>query len=168
VNNAALRVVCGESDKHQIPPAPQSQTGNERSAWLLHLEDGQSLAIARQQVIEYLAKVESRWVPDCHPQCSRILLWRDQVLPLLGVEKGRRGRHEHVLVIGYVDAENSTLTHRIALSLCQPPIDISVRDLDQCTPADSQTDYWRGAITACFAHQDAAVPIVDFNRLKGE
>jgi hypothetical protein len=137
---------------------------NERHAWLLHLEDGQPLAIARQQVVEYLADVESRRVPDCHPQCSRIVLWRGQVLPLLGAGKGKRGKHAHVLVIGYVGAGSDDTTYRIALSLFQPPTDVSVRDSEQCEPAAALADYWRGAIAACFNYQGEAIPIVDFNQ----
>ena len=161
----ALRLVSSGQRETPAQAAIQSQAGNERGAWLLRLEDGEALAIARQQVIEYVANVVSRWVPDCHPRCSRILLWRNQVLPLLGVAKGAHSHHAHVLIIGYLDSARADITHRIALGLQQPPLDINVRDLDQCAPAAEQALYWRGAIAACFAHQGAAVPIVNFNQL---
>ncbi len=165
MNATSLRRVSGGAAGSSAQPSSESQAGNERGAWLLRLEDGEPLAIARQQVIEYLAGVVSRRVPDCHPHCSRIVLWRNQVLPLLGVGKGAHSHHEHVLIIGYIDATHADTTHRIALSLQQPPVDIGVRDLDQCTPAAEQAQYWRGAIAACFTHQGEAVPILDFNRL---
>ena len=134
----------------------------QRNAWLLTLSNQQTLAIAQQQVVEYLSHIDAVQVPDCHPRCDQVLLWRDHVLPILGAAGGQP-HHSHLLVAAYVRNLNGrNHAERIALALAEPPAAIRVEDDCQCDPTADQLAYWQDAIRACFLHDGQPVAIVDF------
>ena len=130
----------------------------QRSAWHLILENGQHLAIAQQQVLEYLHQVDAIQVPDCAQRCQQILLWRNHMVPVLGVADDVT-RHSHLLVILF---QNGPHTDYVALALTSPPGSILVRDGDQCEAADTQTAYWQDALQCCIELENAKIALVDF------
>jgi hypothetical protein len=135
----------------------------QRPAWLLTLSNLNTLAIAQQQVVEYSTGLPAQHVPDCSPQCHHVVLWRNTVLPLIGVDANDEINNLlHLLVISYVHPLGNGL---MALSLTQPPQAINVSDNDQCEPQDVQLQYWHGAVAACFQHEEHIIPIVDFGKL---
>ena len=147
-------------------------------AWCISLSNGQLLAVAQQQVVEYLTNVNACVVPHCNPHCNQVMVWRERVLPLWGIDGNHDSaitqHHAHVLVISYRDQQSAHQQPQtepqppgelLALSLSSAPLLISVRDEDQCLPAVSQQQYWRQAILACFQHQDKPVPVINFARL---
>ncbi|MGC1510418.1 chemotaxis protein CheW [Ketobacter sp.] len=135
----------------------------QRPAWLLTLSNHNTLAIAQQQVVEYSTGLSAHHVPDCSFQCHHVVLWRNTVLPIIGIgSKNAINNVPHLLVISYVHSLGNGL---IALSLTQPPQAINVSDQDQCSPQDEQVEYWQGAVAACFQHDENVIPIVDFGKL---
>jgi len=134
----------------------------QRNAWQLTLSNRQPLAIAQEQMVEYLSHVDATAVPDCHERCAQVVVWRGHVLPVLGAV-GQQLHHEHLMVVAYVSQENSTpKAQRIALSLLQTPEALVVTDEQQCEPSEEQQAYWGNSILACVLKQDEPVVIVDF------
>ena len=129
----------------------------QRCAWHLVLINQQSLAIAQEQVVEYVGASECRWVPDCSELCDHIVLWRDQVVPVLGLQ--HHATHcQHLLIVAYEGG-------LVALALARQPESIVVRDEDQTVAAEQQLEYWGTGILACIQLAGQPLPIVDFARL---
>lgn len=143
----------------------------QRDAWSLTLADGHGLAIAQQQVQEYLSNISAHIVPGCRSHCQQVVLWRKKVLPLWGAEKLDAARsiqvHKHVLIISYQDLNADSIGQAdwIAICLSKQPQLISVSDGDQCEPSAEQEEYWKYSLLACFRYLDEIIPIVDFSRL---
>lgn len=129
----------------------------QRHAWLLVLNDQQPLVIAREQVVEYVGAHDCHWVPDCAQRCSHVVLWRNQVVAVLGLEQ-QASLCQHLLVVAHPGGV-------IALALARQPQSIVVMDQDQCAATAELQEYWRNGILACIQTQGQVLPIVDFGRL---
>lgn len=151
----------------------------QRDAWCLKLSNQQTLAVAQQQVVEYLTHVSACVVPRSNPDCNQVILWRDRVVPVWGADPIAdctvTQQHVHILVISYLESvvqdesvakdgtePNSAL---LALSLTMAPVLLSVCDDDRCQPSSSQLDYWQQSILACFQYQNNPVPVIGFSQL---
>lgn len=134
----------------------------QRNAWLLTLENHHTIAIAQQQVVEYLHLKDAITVPASHPRCQQVILWRDRIVPLLGTDSHPTLRHEHVLVILYRHGDQAQY---LALSLQQPPVDVVVRDADQCSADLAQQTYWHDALLCCVQTNNGKAGLVDFSKL---
>lgn len=140
----------------------------QRDAWYLTLTNKQTLAIAQQQVVEYLTGVQGYVVPSAHVDCDQVILWRKQMLPLWGLSQYRSATlqpvHRHVMVISYLD--ESQTAQLLAISLASAPVLVTVEEGDVCNPTDQQKTYWKQALLSCFQCQGNAVPIVNFAALE--
>ena len=144
----------------------------QRDAWCLRLTNQQTLAVAQQQVVEYLTNVSACLVPKSNPECNQVILWRDRVLPVWGTNSSSEYSaielHSHILVISYLDNAmvGDDKPQLLALSLSMAPVLLSVCDEDQCQPSPAQSDFWKTSILACFQYQNSPVPVINFFRLR--
>lgn len=133
----------------------------ERPAWHLILENQQAIAIAQQQVVEYLHQSGSILIPDCAERCQQVLVWRNRIVPLLGACSDNT-IHQHVLIILYTRHQRA---ETVALALQSPPQPVVVRNQDQCEPDLIQQSYWQAALQCCVQLNQRKIALVNFANL---
>ena len=137
----------------------------QRHAWHLELTDGHHIAIAKNQVIEYLSNQSGFPIPDCNKLCNQVIDWRQKILPILGCTNNNNTLHQHILIIHFSSNTDQKET-LIALSLKSPPSLIQVDDSNACKPSDDLIQYWNSAILSCFEEKGVFIPIINFYQLE--
>lgn len=135
------------------------------NAWLLDVGAGMQVAVADNEIVEYLRSPIIRTVPLTPPYCSSVVFWRDQqMLPLFNLALLTQPQFdtntEHLGVLAYQARPKTPLRH-IGIALYAPPEKILVRDDDACSWPEYYPEFWTTLTLALFTHNGMSTPILD-------
>jgi len=143
---------------------------SEADAWLLNPGPGLQAAVGALELVHLLPDTPTLFeVPHCPPHCHRVLVWQEEILPLVDLATRLMGRPPAdtpglIAVVAYQEQPNAEPNHG-ALALDTPPTRIRVNDAHACALPEGQ-DHWRPLAIACFDHAGSVpVPVLDLQRL---
>ena len=145
---------------------------NENSvrAWLLEFSRNQIAAVGLHEIVEVLSRPKLYHVPLSDVRCHQVLVWRDEILPVVnfGAERQANGKDAAMggavtAIAVYQTVPGEPLRHG-ALELRVMPKTISVADNMACALPDSAS-YIRDLAISCFSYENLAVPVIDLTRV---
>lgn len=139
-------------------------------AWLLEFSRNQIAAVGLHELVEVLSRPKLYHVPMASRRCHQVLVWRDEILPVVnfGADAGMdfadaaAGGAVTAIVV-YQTVPGEPLRHG-ALELGVMPKTISVADNMACALPDSSSAINELAIS-CFSYENLAVPVIDLTRV---
>ncbi len=139
-------------------------------AWLLEFSRSQIAAVGLHELVEVLSRPKLYHVPMASTQCHQVLVWRDEILPVVnfGVDVGMDPTDTApggavTAIAVYQTVPGEPLRHG-ALELNVMPKTISVTDNMACALPNSASFINELAIS-CFSYENLAVPIIDLTRV---
>lgn len=139
-------------------------------AWLLEFSRIQIAAVGLHELVEVLSRPKLYHVPMATPRCHEVLVWRDQILPVVNFgavsseDAGAPTVNGAVTAIAvYQTVPGEPLRHG-ALELSVMPKTITVADDMACALPDSSSPLNELAIS-CFSYENLAVPVIDLTRI---
>ena len=143
---------------------------NSVQAWLLEFTRNQIAAVGLHELVEVLSRPKLYHVPMTTPRCHQVLVWRDEILPVVnfgtvpGVEPDDTTTGGAVTAIAvYQTVPGEPLRHG-ALELSIMPRTVTVADNMACALPDASSPINELAIS-CFSYENLAVPIIDLARV---
>lgn len=139
-------------------------------AWLLEFSRDQVAAVGLHELLEVLSRPKLYHVPMASARCHQVLVWRDEILPVvdLGADPtsmpGDAPPSGAVTAIAvYQTVPGEPLRHG-ALQLNGMPKTITVADNLACALPESHSSISKLAIS-CFSYENLAVPVIDLTRV---
>jgi hypothetical protein len=139
-------------------------------AWLLEFSRHQFAAVGLHELVEVLSRPKLYHVPMASTRSHQVLVWRDEILPVISFASDSGGALDDVLPGGAVTAiavyqtvPGEPLRHG-ALQLTVMPKTVTVADNMACALPESHSSISDLAI-ACFSYQNLAVPVIDLTRV---
>lgn len=145
---------------------------NESSvrAWLLEFSRNQIAAVGLHEIVEVLSRPKLYHVPLADTRCHQVLVWRDEILPVVDFGAARGANDDRAAPGGAVTAiavyqtvPGEPLRYG-ALELAVMPKTISVADNMACALPDSAS-YIEDLAISCFSYENLAVPVIDLTRV---
>lgn len=138
---------------------------SEANAWLLEFSEGLLAAVGERQMVHLLPSDTALFeVPRSPVYCSRLVIWHEQILPLMDLGLRLLGRpmvNQGLLAVVAFPGSRSTQTSHGALLLNAPPVRLRVNDSQACVLPDS-LQIWRQLAVACFEQAEIGlVPVLD-------
>jgi len=139
-------------------------------AWLLEFSRHQIAAVGLHELVEVLSHPKLYHVPLASARCHQVLVWRDEILPVVNFDDEIGSDSMDHLAGGAVTAiavyqtvPGEPLRHG-ALELTVMPKTVSVSDNMACAlPASSS---WIADLAiSCFSYENLAVPVIDLTRV---
>jgi hypothetical protein len=139
-------------------------------AWLLEFSRNQSAAVGLHELVEVLSRPKLYYVPMATSRCHQVLVWRDEILPVVNFgavpgtesEDGTTGGAVTAIAV-YQTVPGEPLRHG-ALELSVMPKTVTVADNMACALSDASSSINELAIS-CFSYENLAVPIIDLTRV---
>lgn len=139
---------------------------NRVQAWLLELSGNRLAAVGLHELVEVLSRPKLYHVPMATPICHQVLVWRDEILPVVnfGAEsEGTASGGALTAITVYQTVAGEPLRHG-ALELSVMPRTVTVADSMACDLPDSSPSINELAIS-CFSYENVAVPVIDLTRV---
>ncbi len=135
------------------------------SAWILTDNAGLAFAVAEVEMIEYLIAPSTFAVPQTPDYCTRVMPWRDQLLPIIQLNKLLKPDsyvdYRHIGVLAYQNAPGQDLKY-IAVALGQSPYRVSVSDRGSAPIPDIyRVPAYRPLVRSVFRLDEIQVPVLD-------
>jgi len=139
-------------------------------AWLLEFNRQQVAAVGLHELVEVLSRPKLYHVPMSGPRSHQVLVWRDEILPVVGFgadndsefEEGVFGAAVTAIAV-YQTVPGEPLRHG-ALQLSGMPKTVTVADNMACALPDARSSIGDLAIS-CFFYDNFAVPVIDLTRV---
>ncbi len=141
-------------------------------AWVMDVGAGRRVAAGTHHVVEYLLSPNTIGLPLAPAHCPAVLIWREQIIPsvnLAGLSSSAQpGTHEWrgAVVLAYQEEPGKPLRYG-ALLVYAAPEETWVSD-DMACPLPEESTAFQYFTSACFAHEEQAVPVVDTTKLFSE
>jgi len=139
-------------------------------AWLLEFDRQQVAAVGLHELVEVLSRPKLYHVPMSGPRSHQVLVWRDEILPVVGFGSDSDGESEGDMLRAAVTAiavyqtvPGEPLRHG-ALQLSGMPKVVSVADNMACALPDTRSSIGDLAIS-CFFYDNFSVPVIDLTRV---
>lgn len=135
----------------------------EASAWLLTLDAELRAAVGEREMIHLVQAPALFAIPDTPPYCRHVLLWQDEIVPVLDLAAWLRGDRAAAKppLVGIFAYQTPTATIAYgALPLLAAPARRRVSD-DQACALPEQPPGWARVALSCFREGDRPVPILD-------
>jgi chemotaxis signal transduction protein len=139
-------------------------------AWLLEFSRSQIAAVGLHELVEVLSRPKLYHVPMATSRCHQVLVWRDEILPVVDFGAAAGTESEDATAGGAVTAiavyqtvPGEPLRHG-ALELSVMPRTVTVADNMACALPDSSSSINELAIS-CFSYENLAVPVIDLTRV---
>lgn len=135
-------------------------------AWLLEFSRSRIAAVGLHEIVEVLSRPKLYHVPMTDVRCHQVLVWRDEILPVVNFGAdvdGRSAGGAVTAVAVYQTVPGEPLRHG-ALELSVMPKTISVADSMACALPDSAS-YIEDLAISCFSYENLAVPVIDLTRV---
>lgn len=135
-------------------------------AWLLECGGSLTIAVGDHEMAELLPPAKSHAVAGTPAHCSRVLLWHDDIVPVMDVAAlhggGPAERDEsYYCLLHYQEAPNAPL-RQVAIEVDSAPARIQVDDAQLCEfPRDCDSSLLKPVTLSCFTHGAKSVLIVD-------
>ena len=143
---------------------------SEVNAWLLDLGEGLLAAIGELELVHLLPDAPALLdVPQSPAYCRKVLVWQQEILPLLNLAARLLGRpviggSGLVAVTAYQEHPGADPRYG-ALMLSAPPVRVRVADSQACGLPETQSG-WRCLALACFEHAGCgSVPVLDLAKV---
>ena len=139
-------------------------------AWLLEFSRIQIAAVGLHELLEVLSRPKLYHVPMASARCHQVLVWRDEILPVVDFSADPTSESDDAASGGAVTAiavyqtvPGEPLRHG-ALQLNAMPKTITVADNMACALPESQPSLSELAIS-CFSYENLAIPVIDLTRV---
>ncbi len=138
-------------------------------AWVMDVGAGWQVAAGAPHVVEYLLAPETIDVPRAPGHCAGLLIWRDQIIPVIDFAPPSVERRappappRRAVILAYQEGPAQALRFG-ALLVTAAPTEAWVSD-DMAGPLTQMPALFRPVARACFVQQDRAIPILDTRRL---
>ena len=136
-------------------------------AWLLECGGSLTIAVGDHEMAELLPPAQSHAVAGTPAHCSRVLLWHDDIVPVMDVAAlhdgvvAARGDDAYYCLLHYQEAPNAPL-RQVAIEVDGAPARIQVDDAQLCEfPRDCDASLLKPVTLSCFTHGARSVLIVD-------
>ena len=143
---------------------------SEVNAWLLDLGEGLLAAVGALEMVHLLPDEPALFeIPQSPIYCRNVLVWQDEILPLMDLAARLLGRpgpvgQDLLAVLAFQEYPGAE-TRNGALLLKAPPIRIHVNDSQACDLPDSPSD-WQHLAIACFELAERRpVPVLDLAKV---
>lgn len=143
---------------------------NSAQAWLLEFSRNQVAAVGLHELVEVLSRPKLYHVPMASARCHHVLVWRDEILPVVNFSTDSRSELDDVLpgaavtaIAVYQTVPGEPLRHG-ALQLTAMPKTVTVVDNMACALPEAHSAISDLAIS-CFSYENLAVPVVDLTRV---
>ena len=139
-------------------------------AWFLEITRTQVAAVGLHELVEVLSRPKLYHVPMASPSCHQVLVWRDEILPV--VNFGAESGHDPIddssggavtAIAVYQTVPGEPLRHG-ALELSVMPRTVTVADNMACALPETSSLINDVAIS-CFSYENLAVPVIDLTRI---
>jgi chemotaxis signal transduction protein len=140
-------------------------------AWLLDVGGGYLVAAGATYVTEYLLAPEIIAVPRTPVHCPGVLLWREQLLPIVDLGKllhantASTAEWRHAVVLAWQDAPGKPLRHG-ALVVRAAPFEAFITD-DMACALPPEAPVFGQFANSCFSHEEQPIPVLDIALLFG-
>lgn len=141
---------------------------SQTRAWLLQLDEEQTIAVSNHHMAEYLLEPELIPTPVLQPYTLGMLDWRDSIIPVIDLlpflYPGQSARSNIVsaIVLAYQEMEGKPLQYA-GLGLHSIP-SITTVDESQACPIPPDL-LWQTLAGSCFSFEEQSVPIVKVSEL---
>jgi len=139
-------------------------------AWLLEFNRQQVAAVGLHELVEVLSRPKLYHVPMSGPRSHQVLVWRDEILPVVSFGNDSDGESEGEMsgaavtaITVYQTVPGEPLRHG-ALQLSGMPKTVTVADNMACALPDTRSSIGDLAIS-CFYYDNLAVPVIDLTRV---
>lgn len=139
-------------------------------AWLLEFARNRVAAVGLHELVEVLSRPKLYHVPMASTRCHQVLVWRDQILPVVDLGEGYRSDSDGedqggavTAIAVYQTVPGEPLRHG-ALQLTVMPKTVTVADNMACALSESRSLISELAIS-CFSFDNFAVPVIDLTRV---
>ena len=139
-------------------------------AWLLEFARNRMAAVGLHELVEVLSRPKLYHVPMASARCHQVLVWRDQILPVVDLGSEFRGESDDgeqggavTAIAVYQTVPGEPLRHG-ALQLTVMPKTVTVADNMACALPESGSPLGELAIS-CFSFDNFAVPVIDLTRV---
>lgn len=139
-------------------------------AWLLEFNRQQVAAVGLHELVEVLSRPKLYHVPMSGPRSHQVLVWRDEILPVVSFDTDSDGESEGetfgaavTAITVYQTVPGEPLRHG-ALQLSGMPKTVTVADNMACALPDTRSSIGDLAIS-CFYYDNFAVPVIDLTRV---
>ncbi len=139
-------------------------------AWLLEFSRNQVAAVGLHELLEVLSRPKLYHVPMASARCHQVLVWRDEILPVVDFGADPTSEPDDAAPGGavtaiavYQTAPGEPLRHG-ALQLNVMPKAITVADNMACALPESHPSLDELAIS-CFFYENLAIPVIDLTRV---
>ncbi len=139
-------------------------------AWLLDFSRNQLAAVGLHELLEVLSRPKLYHVPMASARCHNVLVWRDEILPVVDFSADPASKADDAASSGAVTAiavyqtvPGEPLRHG-ALQLNVMPKTVTVADNMACALPDSHSSLSELAIS-CFFYENLAIPVIDLTRV---
>ena len=143
---------------------------NSVRAWLLEFSRNRIAAVGLHEIVEVLSRPKRYHVPLTDARCHQVLVWRDEILPVVDFGAGHEANDDGAAAGGAVTAiavyqtvPGEPLRYG-ALELGVMPKTISVADSMACALPGSAA-YISDLAISCFSYENLAVPVIDLTRV---
>ena len=143
---------------------------NSAQAWLLEFSRQQVAAVGLHELVEVLSRPKLYHVPMSGPRSHQVLVWRDEILPVVAFGADANSGSDDALfgaavtaIAVYQTVPGEPLRHG-ALQLSGMPKTLTVADNMACALPDARSPISDLAIS-CFLHDHLAVPVIDLTRV---
>lgn len=145
-------------------------TETSAQAWLLEFNRQQVAAVGLHELLEVLSRPKLYHVPMSGTRSHQVLVWRDEILPVVGfgadgeseIEDGVFGAAVTAIAV-YQTVPGEPLRHG-ALQLSGMPKTVTVADNMACALPETRSPVGDLAIS-CFFYENFAVPVIDLTRV---
>jgi chemotaxis signal transduction protein len=139
-------------------------------AWILAFGDRQIAAVGLHELVEVLSRPKLYHVPMAGARCYQVLVWRDEILPVVSFGADTRSEPDDAryraavtAIAVYQTVPGEPLRHG-ALRLSAMPKTATVADDMACALSDCHSSMSDFAIS-CFSYENSAVPVIDLTRV---
>ena len=142
-------------------------TPDKNTAWILQVSHHHRVAVGQRELLHLADAAETFDVPLAPAHCAQVVLWRDNLLPLMDIAywlgvASTDGAKKYIGILGYQDKRGAAPQFG-ALWLAAPPVRATVSD-DQACPLSPDAP-WSRIAACCFNDGHGPVPILDIHRL---
>jgi chemotaxis signal transduction protein len=102
-------------------------------------------------------------IPRCPPYCNEVIVWENEILPILDVGALLTGRsierENDLLGVAVYQLTDIHITY-VAMHLVDLPQSIYVTDDSACPLPDYQ-EVWKPFAISCFKYEEMTIPVID-------
>ncbi|MBE9562536.1 MAG: hypothetical protein IMF12_06710 [Proteobacteria bacterium] len=145
---------------------------NTSRAWLLDFGSGLQAAVGHHEMWQVLISHKLFNVPGTLPYCNEVLIFQNQILPILDMSQLLEGQKinqasEPIVGITAYQNEPSQPVQYACLHLATMPQNIYVHDEQECE-LPTQQKHWKSLALCCFSYKDMVIPIINLAHLFSE